>query len=70
MDPSQVPGVGTAVRGGINWREANLLMEMLADTSTMTSLEITELNPILDDRNQSGRVAVDLITSAFGKRIL
>jgi arginase len=70
MDPSQVPGVGTAVRGGINWREANLLMEMLADTSKMTSLEITELNPILDDRNQSGRVAVDLITSAFGKRIL
>jgi arginase len=70
MDPSQVPGVGTPVRGGINWREANLLMEMLADSTRMTSLEITELNPILDDHNQSGSVAVDLITSAFGKRIL
>ncbi len=70
MDPSQVPGVGTAVRGGLNWREANLLMELLADSAKMTSIEITELNPILDHRNQSGTVAVDLIGSAFGKRIL
>jgi arginase len=70
MDPVQVPGVGTAVRGGINWREANLLMEMLADSGAMTSLEITELNPILDVRNQSGLVAVDLVCSAFGKSIL
>lgn len=70
MDPAQVPGVGTAVRGGINWREANLIMEMLADSQKMTSLEITELNPILDIRNQSGEVAVDLICSAFGKSIL
>lgn len=70
MDPVQVPGVGTAVRGGISWREANLLMEMLADSGAMTSLEITELNPILDVRNQSGLVAVDLVCSAFGKSIL
>lgn len=70
MDPSQVPGVGTAVRGGINWREANLLMEMLADSGKALSVEITELNPVLDVRNESGQVAVDLICSAFGKRIL
>ncbi|MCB9868773.1 MAG: arginase [Planctomycetes bacterium] len=70
MDPSYAPGVGTPVRGGINWRESNLLMEMLADTGKMTSIEITELNPILDVRNESGVVAVELISSAFGKSIL
>lgn len=70
MDPNDAPGVGTPVRGGINWREANLLMELAADSQRMTSLEITELNPILDVRNQSGQVAVDLIASAFGKAIL
>ena len=70
MDPSQVPGVGTAVRGGINWREGCLIMEMLSDSGKMVSIEVTELNPILDVRNQSGDVAVDLICSAFGKSIL
>ncbi len=70
LDPSVAPGVGTAVKGGIEWREANLLLEMVADTGAMTSLEITELNPVLDVRNQSGEVALDLILSAFGKRIL
>jgi len=70
MDPRDVPGTGTPVKGGINWREANLLMEMISDTGRMTSLEVTELNPILDVKNQSGEVAVDLISSAFGKRIL
>jgi arginase len=70
MDPMEAPGVGTPVRGGIDWREAHLLMEMAADSRRMTSLEITELNPILDVRNQSGQVAVELILSAFGKRIL
>ena len=70
MDPKEVPGVGTPVKGGINWREANLLMEMVADSSKMCSLEITELNPVLDMCNASGQVAVDLIASAFGKRIL
>jgi arginase len=70
MDPSIVPGVGTPVRGGINWREANLLMEMVADAKRMLSLEVTELNPILDDRNRSGEVAVEVIASAFGKSIL
>ncbi len=70
MDPKEVPGVGTPVKGGINWREANLLMEMVADSDNLCSLEITELNPVLDTRNASGQVAVDLIASAFGKRIL
>ena len=70
MDPRDVPGTGTPVKGGISWREANLLMEMVSDTGKMTSLEVTELNPVLDVKNQSGEVAVDVILSAFGKRIL
>ena len=70
MDPRDVPGTGTPVKGGIDWREANLLMEMVSDTGKMCSLEVTELNPILDVKNQSGEVAVDVICSAFGKRIL
>jgi arginase len=70
MDPHDAPGVGTPVRGGIDWREANLLCEMAADSQRMVGFEITELNPILDVRNQSGEVAVDLILSAFGKSIL
>ena len=70
MDPQFVPGTGTPVKGGLDWREANLLMEMASDSGRMCSLEVTELNPILDVRNQSGQVAVDVITSAFGKRIL
>ena len=70
MDPRDVPGTGTPVKGGISWREANLLMEMVSDTGKMTSLEVTELNPILDVKHQSGEVAVDVILSAFGKRIL
>lgn len=70
MDPREVPGTGTPVKGGISWREANLLMEMASDTAQMRSLEVTELNPILDIKNQSGEVAVDVICSAFGKRIL
>lgn len=70
MDPRDVPGTGTPVKGGLSWREANLLMEMVSDTGRMLSLEVTELNPILDIKNQSGEVAVDVIVSAFGKRIL
>lgn len=70
MDPTWVPGTGTPVKGGLSWREANLLLELVADSRKLTSFEITELNPILDVRNQSGEVAVDLIQSAFGKQIL
>jgi len=70
MDPTYAPGVGTAVRGGINWREANLLMEKVADSQRMVSMEIAELNPVLDVRNTSAEVAVELVGSAFGKAIL
>jgi arginase len=70
VDPDEAPGVGTPVRGGASFREAHLLMEMAADTGAMVGLEITELNPILDDRNRTGELAVDLVLSAFGKNIL
>jgi len=70
LDPDIAPGVGTPVRGGINLREAHLMMEMIADSGKMIGLEIVELNPILDNRNTTGELAVDLILSAFGQRIL
>ncbi|MEC7584629.1 MAG: arginase [Planctomycetota bacterium] len=70
MDPREVPGTGTPVKGGLRWREGNLLMEMVADSGQLLSLEVVELNPILDIKNQSGEVAVDLILSAMGKRII
>ncbi len=70
LDPREAPGVGTPVKGGIDWREGNLLMEAVADSGKMVSCEITELNPILDVRNQSGQVAVEMLSSAFGKSIL
>jgi arginase len=70
MDPRDVPGTGTPVKGGLSWREANLLMEFVSDSGKLLSLEVTELNPVLDVRNESAAVAVDLIQSAVGKRIL
>ncbi|CAN5856020.1 arginase [soil metagenome] len=70
VDPTVAPGVGTPVKGGLNYREAHLLMEMLSDSGLMTSLEVVEANPILDDRNASAVFAVELVQSAFGKRIL
>ncbi len=70
VDPTVAPGVGTPVKGGLDYREAHLLMEMLSDSGAMTSLEMVEVNPILDDRNASGAFAVELVQSAFGKRIL
>ena len=70
VDPVYAPGVGTPVKGGIDYREAHLIMEMIAASGKMTSLEIVEVNPILDNRNQSAEFAVDVIQSAFGKRIL
>ncbi len=70
VDPSVAPGVGTPVKGGLNYREAHLIMEAVADTGRMTSLEVVENNPILDTRNQSVEFAVEMILSAFGKRIL
>ncbi len=70
VDPIYAPGVGTPVKGGLDYREAHLIMEMLAESKKMTSLELVEVNPILDDRNKSAEFAVELVQSAFGKKIL
>jgi len=70
LDPEVAPGVGTPVKGGLDYREAHLLMEILSDSGLMTSLEVVEANPILDVRNASAAFAVELVQSAFGKRIL
>ncbi len=70
LDPSIAPGVGTTVPGGPNYREAQLVMEMIADSGRLGSLDIVELNPMLDTRNQTARLAVDLVESLFGKSTL
>jgi arginase len=70
LDPSIAPGVGTTVKGGPNYREAQLVMEMIADTGRMASLDIVELNPAFDKRNQTAKLAVDLVESLFGKSTL
>lgn len=70
LDPSIAPGVGTTVRGGPSYREAQLCMEMIADTGRLASLDVVELNPALDLRNQTAELAVDLIESLFGKSTL
>jgi arginase len=69
MDPQECPGVGTPVKGGLDFREAHLIMETLSELNQMHSLEIVETNPILDNRNHSAELAVDLIQSGFGKKI-
>lgn len=70
LDPDIAPGVGTTVRGGPTYREAQLCMEMIADTGKLASLDVVELNPALDVRNRTAEVAVDLIESLFGKSTL
>jgi len=70
LDPSIAPGVGTTVPGGPNYREAQLVMEMIADTNKLASLDIVELNPAFDDHNKTARLAVDLVESLFGKSTL
>ncbi|MBC3885335.1 arginase [Undibacterium griseum] len=70
LDPGIAPGVGTAVLGGPTYREAQLCMEMIADTGLLASLDVVELNPALDVRNQTALLAVDLIESLFGKSTL
>ncbi len=70
LDPEVVPGVGTPVPGGVNFREAHLFLEVLADSGKMTSMEVVELNPLLDERNQGAINMKLLICSAFGKSIL
>lgn len=70
LDPSLAPGVGTPVSGGLTYREAHLLMEHIADSGMLTSLEAVEINPIIDTGNTTAEVAVGLLLSALGKRIL
>jgi arginase len=70
IDPRDAPGVGTPVRGGMTYREAHLALEMLAASGTLGSLEFTEINPILDVRNRTAELAVELILSALGQTIL
>ena len=70
VDPTVAPGVGTPVKGGLDYREAHLIMELLNDSGVMTSLEMVEVNPILDQGNASAAFAVELVQSAFGKKII
>jgi len=70
LDPNEAPGVGTPVRGGLTYREAQLAMEMLAASGKLRSLEVAEVNPILDAGNRTASLAVELIASALGETIL
>jgi len=70
LDPAFAPGVGTPVKGGASYREAHLAMEMIADTNRLVSLELVEVNPVLDHMNSTAALGVELIQSALGKKIL
>ncbi len=70
VDPAYAPGVGTPVRGGATYREAHLAMEMLCDSRQMVSLEVVEVNPVIDEVNRTADLAVELVMSALGKKIL
>ena len=70
VDPREAPGVGTPVRGGISYREAHLAMEMVCDSGKLLSMEIVEVNPVIDEVNRTAELAVELVLSAMGKRIL
>jgi arginase len=70
VDPDVAPGVGTPVRGGLSYREAHLAMELVAESGAVGSLEVVEVNPILDRENQTAKLAVELVASALGARIL
>ncbi|MBV8284874.1 MAG: arginase family protein, partial [Candidatus Eremiobacteraeota bacterium] len=70
IDPSEAPGTGTPVKGGLSYREAHLVMEVLHDSGQLGSIEMVEINPILDHRNQTAALAVGLICSGLGKSIL
>jgi arginase len=69
-DPSIAPGVGTPVKGGLNYREAHLLMEMIADSGRLIALDLVEVNPTLDVRNATAQLGTELALSALGKKIL
>jgi arginase len=70
LDPGAAPGVGTPVPGGLTYREAHLLMEILGDSGRVRSMDIVEINPILDDKNKTAELAVELAASLLGQRIL
>jgi arginase len=70
VDPEYAPGVGTPVSGGITFREAHLAMEMIADSKKMVSIEVVEVNPIIDVMNKTAVLGVGLLASALGKKIL
>jgi arginase len=70
IDPQDAPGVGTPVRGGVTYREAHLAMEMICDSGQMLSMEVVEVNPVIDEVNRTADLAVELVLSALGKRIL
>jgi len=70
VDPKDAPGVGTPVRGGATYREAHLAMEMLCDSGKMLSMEVVEVNPVIDEANRTADLAVELVMSGLGKRIL
>jgi arginase len=69
-DPSIAPGVGTPVKGGLDYREAHMVMEMIADSERLMGLDLVEVNPILDTRNQTAVLATELALSAMGMGIL
>jgi arginase len=70
VDPQYAPGVGTPVRGGATYREAHLAMEMICDSGQMVSMEVVEVNPVIDETNRTADLAVELVMSALGKKIL
>ncbi len=70
LDPSEAPGVGTPVPGGLTYREAHLLMEILGDSGRVRSLDVVEINPILDLGNTTAELAIELVNSLLGQRIM
>ena len=70
VDPEHAPGVGTPVRGGLSYREAHLAMEIVAESASVDSFDVVEVNPVLDRENATGKLAVELVASALGARIL
>jgi arginase len=70
VDPSDAPGVGTPVRGGVTYREAHLALEMIADSKSMVSFELVEVNPVIDQHNATALLGVELVLSGLGKKIL
>ena len=69
-DPAIAPGVGTPVKGGLDYREAHMVMEMIADSGRLLALDLVEINPMLDVQNQTAVLGAELVLSALGQRII